>query len=401
MVQDVSLALVLASVIIVMGSIGSYIFRRTRIPDMVFLVFLGILLGPFFGLVTLENIVPVAPYVSILALIIILFSGGLNLSIRRVIRETPRATTLAVLAFLMSVTATALFAKHFLAMRWLDAFLLGSIVGGSSSVVVVSLAPKIGVSSECSTVLVLESAITDVLCTIAALTLIGVILSGLPTTEALARQVTTRFSTGGMFGLTLGLIWLFNLPRLKNEPYRYMLTLAVLFLCYTVSEFLGGSGALSVLLFGVVLGNEREILSVAHQTSGITVIDHSFRRLEGEIAFLIRTFFFVYLGLIVSFQNSLLVVYGIMISLVLLAARFVAVRFATVRSSLSEERRVITIVLTRGLAAAVLAVLPQQFGLPRSEVYAPITLTIILATAIITTLGLLKPSYRPRSMYGT
>ena len=52
-----------------------------------------------------------------------------------------------------------------------------------------------------------------------------------------------------------------------------------------------------------------------------------------------------------------------------------------------EDRKMMTVVFTRDLAAVVLAVLPQEFNLPNSEIYMPIALTVILTTAIITTIG--------------
>ncbi len=397
MIQDVSLALLLAAIVIVIGSLGSYLFRRTGIPDMLFLVFLGVLFGPVLGFIRLADISPLAPYLAVLALIIILLDGGMSLSLRHVIKESPRAIALAIVAFFLSVTAIALFAKLTLGLRWSDGLLLGSILGGSSSIVVVTLVPKMRISDKCSTTLVLESAITDVLCIVAALTLIGVMSSGLPTTDALMRVVISRFSTGALLGVVFGFIWLGGLSRMKNEPYRYMLTLAVLFLVYLASEYLGGSGALSVLILGIVLGNEEEISSFLHKSERPVVLDESFKKLESEIAFLVKTFFFVYLGLIVSFPNIFLVAYGLTISLLLLLVRYVAVGIVTLMSSLRREKELMNVVYARGLAAAVLAVLPQQMGLSRADIYIPVTLTVILSTAIITTLGVSYFSSKARA----
>lgn len=398
MIDDVSLALLLAAAIIVIGSLGSFLFRKTGIPDMIFLVILGILFGPITGLIQLKDIEPLAPYLAVLTLIIILLDGGMSLSLRQTIKQSPRAILLAVLAFILSVATVAFFSKLTLGLRLSEGLLLGSILGGSSSIVVVSLANRIGVSQECSTTLILESAITDVLCTIAALTLIGIILSGLPTTEALASILASKFSIGAMLGLILGFIWIGALSKMRNEPYRYMLTLAVLFAAYQASESLGGSGALSVLAFGIVLGNEEVISSLLRRSEMPTVVDDSFRKLEAEIAFLTKAFFFVYLGLIVSFPSVFWVAYGLVLSLLLLLVHYVAVGVATVLSPMRRERGVMSVVYSRGLAAAVLAVLPQQYGLENSQIYVPTTLMVILGTAIITTIGVFHLSRKPREV---
>lgn len=395
--SDVSLALFLAAAIIVIGSLGSFLFRKTGIPDMIFLVILGILLGPVSGVILLKDIEPLAPYLAVLTLIIILLDGGMNLNLRQTIKQSPRAIMLAVLGFVLSAITVAFFTRLMLGLSWLEGLLLGSILGGSSSIVVVSLATRMRVSEECSTTLVLESAITDVLCTVAALTLIGVILSSLPTKEALAQVLAQRFSTGAMLGLILGLVWIGTLSRMRNEPYRYMLTLAALFLGYLASESLGGSGALSVLTFGIVLGNEEAFSRLLRRSETPICVDESFRRLESEIAFVTKAFFFVYLGLIVSFPSIFFVAYGLMLSLLLLAAHYVAVNVATVRSPLRREKGLMSVVYARGLAAAVLAVLPQQYGLENYQIYVPMTLMVILSTALITTIGVFHFSRKRRN----
>jgi NhaP-type Na+/H+ or K+/H+ antiporter len=66
-------------------------------------------------------------------------------------------------------------------------------------------------------------------------------------------------------------------------------------------------------------------------------------------------------------------------------------------SSLRREKELMNVVYARGLAAAVLAVLPQQMGLSRADIYIPVTLTVILSTAIITTLGVSYFSSKARA----
>jgi cell volume regulation protein A len=387
LIEEVYLPLLLAAAVIIIGSLGSYLFRKTGIPDMLLLVLLGVLFGPILGFIELAIIAPLAPYLAVLALIIILLDGGMNLKLQKLVSESPRAVVLAILSFLLSVILIAFITRAALGFKWTESLLIGSILGGSSSIVVVSLASKLKISDRGATTLVIESAISDILCIIATLTMIGVITSGLPTIDSLLRVVTSHFTTGAVFGLVVSLIWLGILSRMKDEPYRYMLTLAVLFLTYLLSEYLGGSGALSVIVFGIILGNEEGISKLLHSKDRPVVMDESFRRLESEFAFLIKTFFFVYLGLIVSFPDITLVILGVIMSVFLLVVRYLSVRIATFHSTLSEDRKMMTVVFTRGLAAAVLAVLPQEFNLPNSEIYMPIALTVILTTAIITTIG--------------
>ncbi|MBS7621043.1 cation:proton antiporter [Candidatus Bathyarchaeota archaeon] len=414
--DPVVLALALAGSIIVIGFLGNYFFERTGFPDMIFLIILGMLVGPVAKLVDTEFIMPLAPYFAALALVFILFDGGMAMNIYRVFTESPRATVLAIVGFGLSVAATTLLTALLIMpdKPITYSMLLGTILGGSSSIIVISLASRIGVSEKCSTILSLESALTDILCIVFSLTMIETILGGAVEPLSIGQAIASKFSIGIVLGIILGLLWLSMLKRIAKAPYAYILTLAVVLLAYAISETLGGSGALCCLLFGIVLGNEREIHRMLRmERPAETVIDAGLKRFESEVAFLLRTFFFVYIGLISTIVDIRIAFLGIILSIILLLARFGAVRIATARcSELVEERPIMSVILTRGLAAAVLATLPLQYSetnpvfkefsptynLELYKIYINIVVLVILVTAVIATVGI--PILRRRAKKG-
>jgi cell volume regulation protein A len=405
--DPVTLALILGGSIIVIGFLGNYLFERTGFPDMLWLIVLGLLLGPATGLVDANSIMDLAPYLAALALVFILFDGGMVMNIYRVFSESPRAIVLAGAGFAISVTATTLFMMYIVIpdKPLLYSLLFGTILGGSSSIAVISLASRIKVSEKCSTILSIESAITDILCIVFSLAVIEIILSGATLDlTTIGQSIASRFSIGIVLGVIFGFLWLSVLKRIAKISYAYMLTLAVVLLAYAFSESLGGSGSLCCLLFGIMLGNEKEIYKILRmERPQDTAVDVGLKRFESEVAFFLRTFFFVYIGLIVTISNIIAVITGILLSFMLLLIRFVAVSFATVRSDeLKKERPIMGVVLTRGLAAAVLATLPLQYSTPEAIAtyglpaqifgelkfyYIDIAVIIILATAIIATVG--------------
>jgi len=385
----VMLALITASVIIVIGFLGSYLFDRTGLPDILFLIVLGVIFGPILRFFDPTTITGLAPYIATLALVFILFDGGLRMNIYQIFSESPRAELLAMVGFVLSVITITLFTYFLMGVPLLYGVLLGSICGGSSSIVAISIARGIKVSERCATTITLESAITDILCIVVSLSAIGIILTGQADYVIVGREITTQFSTGAVVGVFFGVFWLSMLQRVARVPYAYMLTLAIVLLAYCVSEYLGGSGALSSLLFGVMLGNEKEIFKMLkRERTRDTVIDEGMKRFESEIAFLIKTFFFVYLGLIVVITNINMLILGIILSFLLLLVRYATVQLATVSSPFTrDERNIMSIVLTRGLSAAVLSTLPMQYGLLYADLYLNVTLVIIIATAVICTVG--------------
>jgi cell volume regulation protein A len=155
---------------------------------------------------------------------------------------------------------------------------------------------------------------------------------------------------------------------------------------------------LSCLIFGLILGNENELLGLFRFEQGkVKAVDEGLKRFESEIAFFVRTFFFVFLGIIASITDVSFIIFGVVISALLLLVRFGAVFLTTFRTDMVKERPIMTFVLTRGLAAAVLATLPVQYGLLYSPLFINLAVVIIVVTAIIATLGVVVISRKARA----
>jgi cell volume regulation protein A len=410
--DPVTLALIIAGAIIVIGFLSNYLLERKGLPDMLFLIVLGMLVGPATGLVDAATIMGFAPYLAVLALVFILFDGGMTMNIYHVFSETPRAAVLAAAGFTLSTIASSLLIYFLLIPNFpfLYALLFGTIVGGSSSIIVMSLASRIKLSEKGSTLLRLESALNDILCIVLSLVVIEIItLGGTVDIPTIARSLASRFSIGAMLGIVIGIGWLSMLKRIVKASYSYMLTLGIALLAYALSEILGGSGALCSLLFGLMLGNEKAIYGILRMKKPPDqVVDPGLKRFESEIAFLLRAFFFVYIGLIVTLPKLTTVIAGIILALSLLLIRYGVVNLATIKSKLTQERGIMSVLLTRGLASAVLATLTLQYADPvkypnigtlfqqLSPLYISMTVVVILATALIATVGIPVLRWRTR-----
>ncbi|XES76593.1 MAG: cation:proton antiporter [Candidatus Bathyarchaeia archaeon] len=386
---DISTALMICATVIIVGFVANYLFNKTRIPDMLILIFIGALAGPILGAIEPAAVQSFAPYIAALALVYILFDGGMGLTIQKVVKHSPRAVILAVVGFILSVLVTAVITIVAFGVPILYGLLFGSIYGGSSSIVVISVASKIKISEKAATTLILESAITDILCIVVSLVIIGVITTGQTNYSSIAVGIGGKFLIGAAIGVFVGLIWLLIMRRVNTLPFSYILTLAIVMFAYAFSESLGGSGALSALLFGLVLGNEQQILSFFKLSdNGEVAITDGLRRFESEIAFLIRTFFFVFLGIIATFSSLSLLAVGVILSVALLGARYGAVWLTTIKSEMRTESKLMSTILTRGLAAAVLATLPAQYGLPYADLFVNTAVVVIVTTAIIASIGI-------------
>ncbi|NWG09317.1 MAG: cation:proton antiporter [Nitrososphaerales archaeon] len=395
--MDVASAFILVGTIVIIGFLGSYFFKRTGIPDILILISLGALFGPVLNLVERESLVGVAPIFAALAIAIILFDGGLNLNLHMVIRESPRATILAFLGFFFSMIITAVFTFFVLGWGILQGLLLGAIIGGSSSAIVIPLANKINVSQKVSTLLSLESTFTDALCIVFVIAYLQFFTAspGESGFAIIARGIVSGFSIGIVIGFASGVLWLKVLSSFTDEPYEDILTLCIALLLYGLSEGAGGNGAITALIFGLVLGNGVKVsdsLYISHPIEASRIM----KRFQSEISFIIRTFFFTYLGVILYFYDLRLILIGVFLSFILLLVRYGAVLLSTIKSPIIDiDKNMITVMLPRGLVNAVLFQLIVGYGVGGFEPFQDIVITVIISTVLICTFGayLLKTRY--------
>jgi cell volume regulation protein A len=429
---DVLTAFVAIGLIIAIGFAASLIFDRTRIPDLLILIFLGILLGPialsYFGIAFVPPAVleVATPYFAALALMIILFDGGLNLSLLQIIRRLGIVSLHTGVTFVATVFAVAFIATSVLGYPWLVALLLGAILGGTSSAVVIGIVRTLQVSEETKVILTLESVLTDVLCVVLVIALIELLRGGPGASVSIVfTELASRFGVAMLFGVFAGVAWLFLLRRVEKKPFSYMLTIAVLFILYGVTEFSRGSGAMASFVFGLILGNHAELAKRLSIPTTRFVVDDKIKQFHSELSFVIRTFFFVFLGLVFTLQvggvwavssgvPALQVLNGsfslFLIGVLLIFGMIVLVRIVTawvityIRPRPAAERRVLWTLMGRGLAAAVLSSVPFTVPAFTSPVNAgdlyyrslmgPVqvqflnaTLYIILLTVVATTMG--------------
>ena len=148
---------------LLIGFLADALLRKTGFPDILFLLLLGIFFGPVLGVFSKDDLMPITPYLVELSLIMILFYGGMEMNLSKVLRQSGRAALLAITYFLFVTIAVSFVAKFILNLDWIQAIMLGPMIAGTSSIVIIPLSKKLKISEETSLTLSLESTITDVL----------------------------------------------------------------------------------------------------------------------------------------------------------------------------------------------------------------------------------------------
>jgi len=391
-IAEAHVILLAAGVVIFLGVAGEAFFKKTGIPDVAFLMILGVIIGPVFGLIQPEAVIQVVPYFAALALIIIMFDGGLNLDIKHVIKTAHFSVTLAVLGFVLSVVMISIAAHFALGWAWLDSILLASIVGGSSSAIVFGLVRNIKISEETKSMLSFESALTDILATIVAFILFEAVLAGHFDLQTLQETIGRAVIVGLVLGFGVGIPWMYISTKLGNAQHAYMLTLGVLFVLFFLANSFGESGALTALVFGLMIGNKSHLAKILRfKLPRIELDDPT----HNQLTFLVRSFFFVFVGLMASFGQIEYLIFGVLMTIAVYFGRILVVKITLTKRFSFLDRAVTKSMIPRGLAAAVLATYPITMGLPNADAYPQLIFFIILSSVVITTIGLGKSKKIP------
>jgi len=383
----------LIAVIIILGFLGTIVFKKTKISDILLLMFLGLLIGPILNILDSNTIGlarDLAPFFASLVLVMLLFESGLKLNFFRVLRELKASIVFTVLVFVLSIGIVSMI-MFVLGWNLIEGLMLGAIIGGTSSSIVIPLVNRITTRPETKIMLSLESAFSDALCIIIALALIQIAITTTFSAQEISQDILGAFSIAGVLGALIALFWLNILRDIKMVRERqYILTIAILFGLFFIVEFVNSNGAIAALVFGLVLGNSREIMKFLKMPP--ISLDTNVSLFQNEISFFIRTFFFIYIGIIfeLSMVTDFIIVISIALSLGLLVARTTITKLGVYfLKSEKEDYRLIAIMMPRGLAAAVLASYPLTLGLNAEFAISTVQIVflVILVTNIITSLG--------------
>jgi cell volume regulation protein A len=397
----------MAGLLILLGFFSHLFFERTRIPDVLILMSVGVVIGHWLKVLDSNIFIASAPFVVALALVIILFEGGINLRFTQVIRELPLATGFTLAVFILTVAFVTLTMNVFFGWSLLNALLLAVVVGDTSEAVVIPLISRMRVADYVKVVLTLESTLTDVLCIISAITIVEVINTGSADPQSILNNLLGAFSIAAFVAFIFGFLWIGILSKFHRMHFGYLLTIAIVFILYAVVEFSGGSGAIAAFVFGLMLGNSRDIAEFLSIDDNTTV-EKKIKSFHEEVSFVVRTFFFIYLGLI--FDTKLVSNPIMLMSLAVLAAAILARSLPTflifrsmaettdgattidgmIKKQFNKSSLLISTMLPRGLAAAVLALSPLITGAlhgVEAKTFTAIVVITIISTNIVATIG--------------
>ena len=197
-----------------------------------------------------------------------------------------------------------------------------------------------------------------------------------------ASALMSNISISICIGALIGLLWLNLLYIARKTKFIYTFTLAAILFFYSLVEMLGGTGGIAIFIFGLIIGNYRSVITTLKLQLEKKQLSGIIRRIDGfhsEITFMLRSFFFTFLGLIYTFAGVTELLIGLAISILLHITRYLAFKIGTVRSPLKSDLPAIGLIVGQGVAAAAMSTLPLAYGLPNAAFYTSIALNVARA----------------------
>jgi NhaP-type Na+/H+ or K+/H+ antiporter len=314
-------------------------------------------------------------------LAIILFEGGLHITLETLKKAITGTTAITGANFAVITTICIVIMHYFSGFTLIESCMLGAILGGTSSAVVIPFTNYLNIGKDTKAILAVESAISDVLCIVVLLGLLDVVKLQEFNVGHLAGNLLSSFLIAIIIGIVAGVWWSSIYHKIASIKSVFI-TPAFVFIVFGFVSLLGFSGAIAALALGLTLGNlnyfkaEKILPFLGDDITQVelTPIEKEF---FAQLVSLLKTFFFIYIGISIHFTNMEVIYIGALLTIIIYLARIVIVWLTIPRTIPASDAAIIAVMEPKGLAAAVLASLPLEAGVAAGQTIQDVTYIVI------------------------
>lgn len=333
--------------IIILGVLGRLFFRKTGVSDVLVLLLVGVAAGPLLPASSVAGLDSLLLPLGAFALLVIILDEGLHLSFAELRRQAHKALLFGLASFSFAFLVS--FALCFLVFHLdvLLCLLIASIFASVAPELLSGFLSAMGAPDSVRGLAEIEAALSDALSVMLTLLLVSSYSQGSSALSfgSLPAEIALILFLSAALGGFFAALWKAVILKIA-EGNEHLAAIGLAALLYAVSGMLGANGVISIFIFGFFLGN----------TSHKSV--EEVRRFHSEVSFFLRTFFFVYLGVLLfhSPKPVEIALLAAILSLLLAAARAAPARLAAFLEPSARKGRLLESVSGRGLTAAVLSV---------------------------------------------
>ena len=380
---DIQLILLAIGSLLLAGVLLSKLSSYIGVPTLI--VFL--LLGLFFNGNTLftssvDNYTYIQ-YISIFALIIIMFSGGLDTNTKKMKPIASRGAVLATVGVLITAIATGLLIHYLLGIDIVLSLLMGSIISSTDAAAVFSIfrSGKIKLKKNLAETLELVSGANDPMAYVLTISFLELLTHPTTSIEGIIFLFLKSLILGAVFGVISGKlsVKLFENVNLDVKGLYPVLLVALAVLTFSISEIVGANGFLAVYIAGIMIGNAKMIKDAKLSNETNTTF------FEG-LAWLMQVIMFLVLGLFI-FPNQLLETAGISIAIaiaLMFISRPIAVFTSLIPFKVSLKEKVfLSWTGIKGAVPIVFATYPLVAGIPEAYTIFNVVFFITIISVIL------------------
>ncbi len=320
----------------------------------------------------------IAQFIGIVSLNFILFSGGLDTnwtSVKPILKEGLVLSTLGVLLTALSLGTFVWFVTDF---TIYESMLLGSIVSSTDAAAVFSIlrSKSLALKTNLRPTLELESGSNDPMAYVLTIAFLTLVINQDQSIISIIPLFLQQMILGGVAGFAFGRLskFIINKIKLDFEGLYPVLVIALMFITFSATDFVGGNGFLAIYICAVYLGNQ----DIIHKKTILKMYD--------GLAWLMQIVLFLTLGLLV-FPSQIIPYFGIgiLISLFLIiVARPLSVFISLVFFKMKLRRRFyISWVGLRGAVPIVFATYPLLAGIDKANMIFNIVFFISVTSVLI------------------
>lgn len=260
MYYPVEYLVLIVAVLLILSVVACKIASKFALPAILIFIVIGMIAGSE-GLGGIYEDPHIAPVVGTFALVIIIFTGGLQTewtNLRPVLWE---GISLSVLGVLLTTVILGWFTSVMFGLPLIKGLILGAIVSATDAPAVFSIlrAKGIKLKGKVRSLLELESGSNDPMAVFLTMGLIYITKN----TSTTFAPLVLLFFRQAVLGLAIGfatgrvIVFVIRRIRLQHEGLYPVLTLSFALLAYGVTTSLDGSGFLAVYIAGLVVANGR------------------------------------------------------------------------------------------------------------------------------------------------
>ncbi|MBD3300380.1 MAG: hypothetical protein GF347_03435 [Candidatus Moranbacteria bacterium] len=361
--MEIAYILLGISSLVFLAYLFSHIFEKFHVPDVLFLIIIGLVLGPVTGLVNPGQFGIEAEVFAVLTLLVVLFEAGLNIKLKELFITMPRAFFMMLATLISTVAIIVGFGSLVLDFDLIESLVVGVLLGGVSAGISIPLLKKLPVADKTKSLITFEADINDVFTVSIIFAIIDFTQNGFLNIRSFSAGIGFDLTIALLVGVVTAFGWSQIIYQVRGIQNNIFMTPALVLIVFSITEIFGASGVFAALAFGITLGNlqyvKKKSLFFISRFHEFSLTEWEKKMFSGFV-FLLKTYFYVFIGLSIRISQINILFWTFIVTALLFLVRILIVHFFVPKETSSFDKKILERLLPKGLVGAALISLVEN-----------------------------------------